>query len=106
MQKDAQPPDKSSLMLALGILGILSGLLSTWLLLRLKAPTGTQLILCGLALFGQGMTSGWCLARSGAHSPTGHTSNLPDDSPQPPTTKYEPCSHLKVYPVSGEPPSR
>ncbi len=105
MPKDAQPREKLSLTLSLAILGILTGLLSTWLLSRLKVPTGTQLILCGLALFGQGLVSGWYLARSLERSLTGRTSNRQAALQQAQMMKQDPCSQLADLMPSGAPPS-
>lgn len=105
MPRDEQPQGMWSPMRKVEPLGITLVLLLMLPPLLLKASTGILLTLFGSGSLLSGLALGWYLGRSGAPSPIGPTFNSQGAFPQPQTTKYDPCSKLKVYPEFGEPRS-
>ena len=90
---------------SLGILGIILGLLSTWLPLPHRDLIGTLLILFGGASLLSGLLWAWIQVRSGAPSPTGRTSNQQAAFQQAQMMKHEPSSQLADLMPSGGLPS-
>lgn len=89
MPKAEHPPDKSSPTLRAGQVGTISvsRLMSFLKTLERDSRIGIQITRRGVALLRLENPLGLYLAALGEPSPTGPTSNLPDDSPSALTTK-------------------